>query len=197
MSDIPPTLQQLVYELRSISTKWKTFGIFLGVPIDELEVIDEDKRNIEDKLLALCCKWPQIKPRGTWEDVVKALKKIKRLDLAERLEEKYIKLNTSVLHTEVQIVRERSMQEALLPENKPVINLPALTVTDERAKEIFIPKTLTTTVNRLESQFYSLFVEMKYSLRQEVTNDKLNIEVLQEFLCDRFAIPFEPIHRRM
>ena len=194
MSDIPPNLQQLVDELQSISTKWKKFGIFLGVPNDELEVIDEDKRNVEDKLLALCCKWPQIKPRGTWEDIVKALKKIKRLDLAEKLEEKYIKLNTSsdkciVLKSHRgtnSLLRKQSKQEeSPFPEKKPVINLP---VTDERAKEIFIPKTLMTTVNRLESQFYSLFIEMKYSLRQEVTNNKLNIGVLQEFLCDRLAI---------
>ena len=203
MSDIQPNLPQLVEDLQAISTKWKLFGLYLGIPNDELEVIDEDKRNVGDKLLALCCKWPQIKPRGTWEDIVKALKKIKRLDLAEKLEEKYIELNTSSgkctslkSHRGTNsLLRKRSKQvESSLPENKPVINLPVLTVTDERAKEIFIPKTLTTTVNRLESQFYSLFIEMKYSLRQEVTNNKLKIEVLQEFLCGRLAIPYEPIH---
>ena len=135
------------------------------------------------------------KPCGTWIDVVKALKKIKRLDLAERLEEKYIKQNTSIMKctslkshrsTNSPLRKRSTQEESLLPENKPV--------TDERAKEIFIPKTLTTTVNRLESQFSFLFIQIKYSLRQEVTNNKLNIEILEEFLCGCLAIPYEPIH---
>ena len=199
MSDIQPNLQQLVEELQSIRATWKLFGLTLGVPNEELEAINADEKKVADKLYAVCYKWLQIKPRGIWEDVVKALKKIKRLDVAERLEEKYINHNTSSgkctslkSHRGTNSpLRERSMQvESPLPENKPDINLP---VTDERTKEIFIPKTLTTAVNRLESQFYSLFIEMKYSLRQEVTNNKLNIEVLQEFLCGRLAIPYQPI----
>ena len=91
MSDIQPNLQQLVEELQSISRNLQLFGQFLGIPKEELEAIDEDKRNVGDKLYVLCYKWLQIKPRGTWKDIVRALKKIKKLDLAENLEKKYIK----------------------------------------------------------------------------------------------------------
>ena len=95
MSDIQPNLQQLVEELQPIRKKWKLFGLFLGISNDDLEVIDVDKRNVEDKLYALCYKWLQMKPRGTWKDVVKTMKKMKRLDLAERFEDKHIKHHMS------------------------------------------------------------------------------------------------------
>ena len=90
MSDIQPNLPQLVEELQSITATWRLFGLFLGIPKEELEAIDVDKKNVGDKLYVLCCKWLEMKPRGTWNDIVKALKKIQTLELAERLEKKYI-----------------------------------------------------------------------------------------------------------
>ena len=96
MSDIQPNLQQLVEELQSIRATWKLFGLHLGIPNDDLEAIDVDKTNVGDKLYVLCYKWLQMKPRGTWNDIVKALKKIERLDLAESLEKKYIKHHRSM-----------------------------------------------------------------------------------------------------
>ena len=96
MSDIQPNLQQLVEELQSIRATWQQFGLYLGIKNDDLEAIDVDKRNVEEKLLALCYKWLQMKPRGTWKDIVRALKKIKALHLAESLEEKYIKHHRSM-----------------------------------------------------------------------------------------------------
>ena len=95
MSDIQPNLQQLVEELQSIRATWKLFGLFLGIPDDDLEAIDEDKRNVGDKLYVLCYKWLQMKPRGTWNDIVTVLKNIQKLELAERLEKKYIKHHLS------------------------------------------------------------------------------------------------------
>ena len=97
MSDIQPNLQQLVEELQSIRTRWKLFGLFLGIPKDDLEAIDVDKKNVKDKLYVLCYKWLQMKPRGTWNDIVKALKKIERLDLAERLGKKYTSSGTIII----------------------------------------------------------------------------------------------------
>ena len=91
MSDIRPTVQELVEELQPIGKNWKLFGCFLGIPDNELEAIDVDKRNVRDKLYVLCYKWLQMKPYGTWKDVVNTMKKMKRLDLAKRFEDKYIK----------------------------------------------------------------------------------------------------------
>ena len=104
MSDIQPNLPQLVEELQSIRATWRLFGLFLGIPKEELEAIDEDKRNVGDKLYVLCYKWLQMKPRGTWKDIVTALKKIKALHLAESLEEKYIKHDLPSSDTESAVI---------------------------------------------------------------------------------------------
>ena len=88
-----PNLQQLMEELRPIGLKWRLFGLFLGVPNVSLEEINFDRDNIRivDKLFALCNIWLNSTPDVTWKDVVKALKKIERLDIAQKVEMKYIK----------------------------------------------------------------------------------------------------------
>ena len=188
MSDVQPNLKQLVEELQPIRAKWQTFGLFLGISNDDLEAIEADKKNVEDKLYALCCQWSQLKPRGTWKDVVKALKKIKRLDIAKRLKEKYIKKITSSDMCTSQS-KDSAQRESSPIQHNSVIALPFLTVKNDGSKEILIPKELITELNRLESQFKAFFFEIKHYIKFI----KVDIEVLQEFLCDRFQIPYQPI----
>ena len=119
MSDVQPNLKQLVEELQPITTKWRQLGLFLDVPDDELEAIEEDKKNIHDKLYALCFKWLEVKRRVSWKDIVKALKKMKRLGLADRLEQKYVIVKHTTSSDLFASEQSESLRKSL--QDKPVI----------------------------------------------------------------------------
>ena len=191
MSDIQPNLQQLVEELQSISTKWKLFGLFLGIPDDDLEAIDVDKRNVGDKLYALCCKWPRIKPRGNWKDIVKALKKIKRLDLAERLEKKYIKHH----HPSSDTSYDRMSTSLSPPYQSAVTSSPGTCTTDDNTEttHVDVPKEFKNDVDDLAVQFTYLLSCIKSGLKQKLINNQLNLDQLGRFISDLLSIPYEPL----
>ena len=162
MSD---TLQQLVEKLQSIRATWKLFGLFLGIPDDDLEAIDVDKKNVEDKLYVLCYKWLQMKPRGTWNDIVKALKKIQRLELAERLEKKYIKHH---------LPSSESMSSIYFPNDH-------------------IEHELMDMVNKLAIKSTFLLTDIQSGLKQKLINNQLNLDQLGRFISDFLSIPYEPL----
>ena len=172
MSDTQPNLQQLVEELQSIRATWKLFGLFLGIPDDDLEAIDVDKRNVEDKLCALCYKWLQMKPRGTWNDIVKALKKIQRLELAERLEKKYIKHHLPSSYTSY--ARPESMSAIYFPNDH-------------------IEHELMDMVNKLAIKSTFLLTDIQSALKQKLINNQLNLDQLGRFISVFLSIPYEPL----
>ena len=91
MSDCLPSYSQLVEELEPVSAKWDQLGIFLGFTQNDLDEIRRDKQDTIPSLYAMCNKWLERNPSGSWKDIVTALQKIKRLDLADELKKKYIK----------------------------------------------------------------------------------------------------------
>ena len=188
MSDIQPNLQQLVKELQSISTKWKLFGVFLGIPNDDLEEIDEDKRNVDDKLDALCYKWLQMKPRGNWKDIMKALKKIKRLDLADKLEEKYIKYLPS---SDTSYGRLDTMSTA--PYQSPVMSFPGPTDDNTETTHVDVPKKLMKNIDDLAIQFMSLLTDIQLALKQKLINNELDLEHLRRFISFTLHVPHQPL----
>ena len=115
-----PKLHDLVEELKPIRADWYKFGVFLKVEVSDLDVIDLDKHNVDTKLIALLNKWLQTTPKGTWKDIVGALEKIKRLDVSNKVEKKYINdksPNTSRLHMNTQDYDQESTSErSVVPE---------------------------------------------------------------------------------
>ena len=184
MSYIQPNLKQLFDELQHVRAKWRLLGLYLDVPNDELDAIDEDKQNLDDKLYALCCIWPHIKPQGTWKDVVKALKKIKRIDLAERLEEKYIKNNTSSYRT--------NLQQPCGGTKSPVTKESMQGESGIQDQTIDIPKDVIKNVNSLAAQFKSLLTVVQSALKQRLRNNDLNLENLGRFICNLLSVPYMP-----
>ena len=192
MSDIQPNLQQLIEELQTIRTKWQLFGVFLGVPKDELDAIDENKRNVEDKLYALFCKWTEIQPRGTWQDIMKALKKIKRLDVAEILEKKYIKHHLP--SSDTSYCKSESM--SLSPQNQSVDSSPGPTELDDNTctdkAHVDVPKYLMQDVDDLASQFTYLLTKMQSALQQQLIRNELDLDQLGRFISNTFCVSYVP-----
>ena len=192
MSDIQPNLQQLVEELQSIRATWQRFGLYLGIKNDDLEAIDENKRNVEDKLLALCCKWTQIKPRGTWKDIVIALEKIKRFDLAESLEEKYIKYH--IPSSDTLYDRPDPMSTSLVhPYMSGVTSFPGTTETDDNIETTHVDEReyLMQDMDDLSSQFTYLLTEIQSALKQKLDNKELHLDQLGRYISNMLCIPYK------
>ena len=75
-------------ELHSV-IDWKTMGEELKVPQEDLEAIDNDNRKTEHKRKETIRKWFSNTERPCWEMVVRALKKMKEKNLANKIAEKY------------------------------------------------------------------------------------------------------------
>ena len=192
MSDTQPNLPQLVEELQSIRATWRLFGLFLGIPDDDLEAIDVDKRNVGDKLYVLCYKWLQMKPRGTWNDIVKALKKIERLDLAERLEKKYIKRHLPSSDTSY----DRSESMSLSPQYQSVDTSPdPPTELDDSTDttHVNVPKKLMNNVDDLAVQFKSLLTDIQLALKQKLIDNELDLKHLSRFISLSLRVPHQPL----
>ena len=72
--------------------KWQMFGLFLpGIKQTDIERIEEDKTEVDSRKMALWSKWSTVNPNGTWEDVIKALKRMKQNTLAVEIEGKLSK----------------------------------------------------------------------------------------------------------
>ena len=68
------------------------FGLFLPeIKQKDIEKIEEDKTGVDSRKMALWSKWSTIYPNGTWDDVIKALKRMKQNTLAAEIEGKLSK----------------------------------------------------------------------------------------------------------
>ena len=69
--------------------KWQMFGLFLpGIKQKDIEKIEEDKTGVDNRKRALRSKWDKVYPNGTWDDVIKALKRMEENTLAVEIEGK-------------------------------------------------------------------------------------------------------------
>ena len=96
-SSSPPSLytkpsEDLWTEWLDSLINWKTFGIFLPeIKQKDVDKIEEDRTGVDSRKMALWSKWSTVYPNGTWDDVIKALKRMKENMLAVEIEGKLSK----------------------------------------------------------------------------------------------------------
>ena len=96
-SSSPPSLytkpsEDLWAEWLEPLNKWQMFGLFLPeIKQKDIEKIEEDKTGVDSRKMALWSKWSTVYPNGTWDDVIKALKRMKQNTLAVEIEGKLSK----------------------------------------------------------------------------------------------------------
>ena len=72
------------------TTKWLKLGLKLGVDEFDLEVIEKNKHlDAEGALAAMLKKWLEITAEPTWKAVVDALRAIKEMQLAKKVETRF------------------------------------------------------------------------------------------------------------
>ena len=177
-----PSHSQLVEKLEPVSAQWDRLGIFLGFKQNDLDEIRRDKQDTNLSLIAMCNKWLERNPSGSWKDIVTALQKIKRLDLADELQKKYIKEEvTSALGNFMppSEVHTGSVQACTNNDNFPV------------------PKNVTKEVARLESKFSALLARIQFHLKQKVDQDLLSLDELGRFVSRHYCIPYQPVNATM
>ena len=87
----PPTLVQLLEELKMVDN-WFLFGVYLGVPVDQLRQIKSSHQQGEIEL----CKvdmlqyWLDNSVSTSWKEVARALEQTKQLVLAASVKQRYL-----------------------------------------------------------------------------------------------------------
>ena len=90
--DLPiPTLKELLKELKKVE-KWFVFGIFLDVPVDQLEKIKSShhQRDLERCKIDMLRYWLDNNVSASWKNVVQALKQTDQLVLAATVKQTYL-----------------------------------------------------------------------------------------------------------
>ena len=86
-----PTLSQLFNALQPVSADWYTLGIQLDYDASTLDVIREDNHHkVEHCMEDLLSSWQQKYPNKGWRDIIGALRKMNRNDIANEIEKQYI-----------------------------------------------------------------------------------------------------------
>lgn len=178
MSDCLPSHSQLVEELAPVSAKWDQLGIFLGFTQNDLDEIRRDKQDTIPSLYAMCNKWLERNPSGSWKDIVTALQKIKILDLADELKKKYMK-------EEVTSARGNFMPPSEVHTGS------VLTCTNN--DNFPVSKNVTKEVTHLESKFSALLARMQCNLKQKVDQNRLTLDELGRFVSRQCCIPYQPV----
>ena len=80
-------LDKVMEEVFDAKAKWKFIGIKLGVPKGDLDGIDLDCSNVDNKLMETLAKWLQHKKNTTWKALAEAIGSatVGREDLKERI----------------------------------------------------------------------------------------------------------------
>ena len=90
-----PTLQRLLEELRNVDN-WFLLGIFLSVPVKQLQKIESLHRGeVERCKIDMLQYWLDNNVTPSWKDVVRALEKTNQLVLAETVKHKYLLSTTA------------------------------------------------------------------------------------------------------
>ena len=67
-------LSSIMQDLRVIESKWYTFGLQLGVPINNLRAMTKNDEHPDHCLLEVIHLWLCVCAKPTWRDLVDALK---------------------------------------------------------------------------------------------------------------------------
>ena len=83
-----PTLDQLLDNIRT--TEWFRLGLKLGVKLDDLDIIEKDRRlDSSGALMDMLRKWLKEHKNPTWSGVVRAMTEIGEVSKASMLEDKF------------------------------------------------------------------------------------------------------------
>ena len=82
--------RKLLSELKDV-TNWCLLGIYLGVPISELNRIEQDYRGCERQKLQMLDRWLERTPTASWGEVVYALQQIGEIRVADCICQKHIR----------------------------------------------------------------------------------------------------------
>ena len=88
MATARPTVKELL-EILSDRVDWYELGIELDIPPGTLNAMREDHGKVRHRLMAMLEKWLSKYPEKGWNDIVIALKKMDKNDVAVEVEEKY------------------------------------------------------------------------------------------------------------
>ena len=90
-----PTLQRLLEELKD-ANNWFVLGIFLGVPVKQLQKIESLHRGeLERCKIDMLQYWLDNDVNASWKNVVRALEQTNQLVLAETVKHKYLLSDTA------------------------------------------------------------------------------------------------------
>lgn len=89
MQPAEPTLQELKKELKTISANWKNLGVHLGLPMPTLDKVEKDNTGVDDRLNDMLHKWLQSNAKGTWKNIVTALRIMEENRVADCIERTY------------------------------------------------------------------------------------------------------------
>ena len=80
----------LTEHLDPVKNDWKTLGLYLSIELIAIQEIEkkspDDVKLCQDKLLEY---WTIHNPSASWDDVITALKKLNRNDLADKITSKF------------------------------------------------------------------------------------------------------------
>ena len=182
MSHTQPTLVHLIVDLDPVKAKWRRFGTFLDISDDELESIEVDCHNCEDKLREVCRKWLQTQPAGTWTDIIEALENMGRYDIVKDIRTK---------HFPEELKKKRKRKPKKKKSDSLAYQNVDTTIEDEQStqrevsfdtKPIIIPLLL------LYCKFDNIFSSMQTDLNRFLNAGRLNFEQFNRFVCNFFSI---------
>ena len=173
---------EIIRELSLALDTWETLAKFLGIPNSDITAIKNQGCAIEQRMRMLECWKQRCGSMATYEAMVKALLKINRTDLAEKvitLQRSSITINSPETATTNQILPfpspispifpagssgkdEASLQTAMSP-------LPLSATPNERQ-----PQDVMSTLRELEEEFYDLVIFIEDTLE----NNRVNLNTI-------------------
>ena len=148
-------LESLVENLDSVSASWKQLGMHLGFDMNDLDVIQTDGKNVAERFQALCAKWLQRNPSGTWDILIKALKKMKRQDVVEKIRD-YLSATKRAAKPDQQKPKYMAQPQS-------------------EARPLDVPRSVVADVDRLQKKFLGLVCNIQVKLKHK----DLSLECLE------------------
>ena len=84
-----------IYEALANRVDWYELGVCLKIPLPTLDAIKEEEHTVPRRTLAMLHKWRSKYPNKGWTDVVDALRKMDKNDVANDISVKYCGASTS------------------------------------------------------------------------------------------------------
>ena len=189
-----PTFHQLYEELKPVAANWEQFGRYLGFIPDDLKVIAKDEPGVDQSFSAICDEWLKRNPSGTWEDIMKALEKMERLDLKIKLQKKFLQYHSSIDISYVGNEHCPSRMELISKSSLiPCQSSSLCSIEKTETTHVDVPKNLKKNVVFFVAQFTSILALIQSALKQKLTNNQLNLEALGRFISYLLSIPYKPL----